>query len=427
MDTIDINTLLNRNNIITNITNCINYIDTNIDKSDIKKCIYIYGDYGIGKTQLINKILSQLDYNIIEYNIFSLKIKNISDFLFEYNLKKTNILNIFNNISKKNIILIDNIDTINLIDKTIISNLIKLLRPKKSKRQKLELSINNQIICIGNNNSDKKIKELMKISHIFKLNAPTNIQIKSILNKLLPDLSITYNSNLINNIIYYIDNNLRKINNILLLYNNNLLLNYFNNIFNNNIKINDIKYITNLLINNRYNFNDDLISINDTDKTTISLLYHENIIDYLNLNIINNINLYIQILNNFCFCDYMDRIIFQKQIWQLNEISFKLKVIYNNNIFHDCVKIVDTKLENIRFTKILTKYSSEFNNYIFIINLSQALNLDKKDLFLFFILIKNNLCDKNIINLLIDIYNISNLDINRIIKFLNNYIEYNNA
>ena len=121
----------------------------------------------------------------------------------------------------------------------------------------------------------------------------------------------------------------------------------------------------------------------------------------------------------------MDRIIFQKQIWQLNEISFKLKVINNNNIFHNHIKHVKSKLDNIRFTKILTKYSSEFNNYIFIINLTQLLEIDKKDMFVFFMLIKNQIYnDKNIINNLNDVYNISTLDINRIIKFLNNYIEY---
>ena len=58
----------------------------------------------------------------------------------------------------------------------------------------------------------------------------------------------------------------------------------------------------------------------------------------------------------------MDRSIFQKQLWQLNELSFKIKVVYNNILFHNFIINnnfkLKIKLNNIRFTKILTKYSS---------------------------------------------------------------------
>tara|TARA_Y100000591_G_scaffold110009_1_gene93574 strand:- start:4491 stop:5771 length:1281 start_codon:yes stop_codon:yes gene_type:complete len=424
MDKINITNILERDNIINNIIEYINDIDNNILKNNIKKCIYIHGTSGCGKTFFIKEILNKLNYNIIEYTIFSIKNK-ITEFILDNKNKTASIINIFNKVTKKNIMLIDNIDTINNIDKTILTNLIKLIRPKKNKKQKDDENISYPIICIGDNIIDKKIKELIKISYTVKINSPTNLQIKKILENIIPDFTKQYNTDIVNNILQFINQDLRKLNQFKLLYDNNQVLDYFNksNIYTN--KNSNIKYITNTLINKQYNFNDDLLLINDTDKTTISLLYHENIIDYLNLKSNKeNINLYLSILKNFCFCDYMDRIIFQKQIWQLNEISFKLKVIYNNNIFHNNIKNINSKLDNIRFTKILTKYSSEFNNYIFIINLSQQLEMDKKDLFLFFILIKNELYDKNILDNLNDIYEISTLDVNRIIKFLNNYINY---
>ena len=55
-------------------------------------------------------------------------------------------------------------------------------------------------------------------------------------------------------------------------------------------------------------------------------------------------------------------------------------------IFHDeCVNIENNKKipSEIRFTKILTKYSTEYNNQLFIQNLCQELNLDIKDMFNF--------------------------------------------
>jgi hypothetical protein len=48
-------------------------------------------------------------------------------------------------------------------DKGGINTLIKLIRPKKTKKQKLEEVTMNPIICIGGYHIDKKIKELMKI------------------------------------------------------------------------------------------------------------------------------------------------------------------------------------------------------------------------------------------------------------------------
>ena len=421
MDKIDINNLLNRNDLIDDITTTINNIEKNIDKNNIKKCIYIYGNSGIGKTILIKNLLIKLNYNIIDYNIFSLKYKNINDFFNEYNSKTTNILDIFNKISKKHVIFIDNMDIINNIDKTTITNLIKILRPKKYKNQSNEKTLSCILVCIGNNILDKKIKDLIKISYNFELLSPTDNQIEKIITQIMPEID-KYNYNIKDTIIKYINYDLRKMNTIYFLYKNNLLYEYYYYLFIDYIKNTDIKYITNTFINNKCNFNDDLIYINDNDKTTLSLLYHENIIDNLNLNIIDNINLYLSILNIFCFCDYMDRIIFQKQLWQLNEMSFKLKFIYNSNIFHNNIKFINSKYINIRFTKILTKYSSEFNNYIFIINLTQILNIDKKDLFLFFTLIKNNIYTKDIYKLLYDKNNISTLEINRIIKFIDNFL-----
>lgn len=420
MDKININNLFDRNNFINNLITTINNIQENINKNNIKKCIYIHGNSGIGKSVLINNLLTELNYNVIDYNIFSLKYKNINDFFDEYNNKTTNILDVFYKISKKNIILIDNIDIINYTDKSTISNLIKVIRPKRYKHQINEKSLPCILICIGNNISDKKIKDLIKISYVFELHSPTINQVKNVLLEIMPYIN-KYNTNIIDTITNYINYDLRKMSNIYFLYKNNLLIDYYYYyLFCDYIKNTDIKYITNRFINNKCNFNDDVIYINDNDKTTLSLLYHENIIDNLNLNIVDNINLYLSILNIFCFCDYIDRIIFQKQLWQLNEMSFKLKVIYNTNIFHNFIKFRSSKYSDIRFTKILTKYSSEFNNYIFIINLCQSLNIDKKDLFLFFTLIKNNKYTTDIHKLLYDKYNISSLEINRIIKFIDN-------
>ena len=44
--------------------------------------------------------------------------------------------------------------------------------------------------------------------------------------------------------------------------------------------------------------------------------------------------------------------------------------------------------QDVRFTKVLTKYSTEYNNSLFIQNLCKQLNMDKKDLFSYFIYLR---------------------------------------
>ena len=71
----------------------------------------------------------------------------------------------------------DEIDGMNNGDKGGINTLIKLIRPKKTKKQKLEEVTMNPIICIGNYHIDKKIKELMKVCNSIELKTPNNNQI----------------------------------------------------------------------------------------------------------------------------------------------------------------------------------------------------------------------------------------------------------
>ena len=63
-------------------------------------------------------------------------------------------------------------------------------------------------------------------------------------------------------------------------------------------------------------------------------------------------------------------------------MSSLIKIFFNNNILHNTLNIKNYKT-NMRFTKVLTKYSTEYNNSLFINNLCQTLNLDKKVIVIF--------------------------------------------
>ena len=90
--------------------------------------------------------------------------------------------------------------------------------------------------------------------------------------------------------------------------------------------------------------------------------------------------------------------------------------------------------EDIRFTKVLTKYSTEYNNQIFINNLCIELNMDKKDLISFFQELRISLSDccndflaipENVsfLEQLFEGYEISRLDIKRMYRFLDKNVK----
>ena len=69
-------------------------------------------------------------------------------------------------------------------------------------------------------------------------------------------------------------------------------------------------------------------------------------------------------------------------------MSSLIKTFYNNHIFHECkkdnIKLMNTDTHEVRFTKVLTKYSTEYNNSLFIQNLCQKLGFDRKDTIYYF-------------------------------------------
>ena len=426
MDKIDINhfNYLNRQDIIIKMKEILTNFDLNKNNPLFKKGIYIYGEPGTGKTNFVLQVLKEMNYDAICYDAGDIRNKSIIDTITHHNMSDKNIMSMFHKNIKKIAIVMDEIDGMNNGDKGGINTLIKLIRPKKTKKQKNEDNSVNPIICIGNNYFDKKIKELMKVCNVIELKTPTRIQIHNITNFLMPSIE----KELMQNILDFILFDLRKINIIYEIYNNNksiLNINTIQNILQVKSSNIDTKQIVHKLYNNVYNIEEHNTIMNETDRTIVGLLWHENIIDTFSKMKKNiSIPIYIKILNNICFADYIDRITFQKQIWIFNEMTSLIKIFQNNKIFHDSIKKkFKSNYLDIRFTKVLTKYSTEYNNLLFIQNLCQQLGMDKKDLFAFFLDFKNKYDDNNIT--FFENYEITKLDINRIFRYLEKYTNEN--
>ena len=425
MNKLQINTILNRDEKVTSIKDILKSFEQNKHNMLFKKGIYIYGDPGTGKTTFVTNILKELDYDIINYDAGDIRNTSVIEDITKHNMSDKNIMSIFNKKVKKIAIIMDEIDGMNNGDKGGINTLIKLIRPKKTKKQKLEEITMNPIICIGNYRVDKKIKELMKVCNTVELKTPNYSQIEQIIQNLFTDID----TNIRSKIIDFIQGDLRKLNSIYNIYKDKpdfFKDDIIENIFQIKSYNDDTKKITNKLINNYYNIDEHNNIMNETDRTSVGLLWHENIIDVIektNKNI--SVPFYIKQLDNICFADYIDRTTFQKQIWQFNEMSSLIKTFKNNKLYHESFnKPQKNNITEVRFTKVLTKYSTEYNNSLFVQKLCQKLGMDKKDIFGYFIDLKNKY-DDNEIFALFENYEITKLDINRVYRYLEKYTKEN--
>ena len=423
MDQLNLNAILNREENVLFVKQTLAMFDQNKSNNSIKKGIYIYGEPGTGKTTFIINILKELDYDIIKYDAGDFRNKSIIDTISQHNMSDKNIMSLFHKKIKKIAIIMDEIDGMNNGDKGGINTLIKLIRPKKTKKQKLEEITMNPIICIGNYHIDKKIKELMKVCNTIELKTPTQEQINTIVKEIMPELDPLF--------IQYIQGDLKKLHNIWNIYQNKkdiLQSEIIQNVFQLKTYNDDTKQIVQKIITQPFKIEEHNTIMNETDRTIIGLLWHENIIEVIDKMKPNvSIPFYIKQLDNICFADYIDRITFQKQIWQFNEMSSLIKTFKNNHLYHSSFKKKRKfNIADVRFTKVLTKFSTEYNNTLFIQNLCQQLAMDKKDVFAFFLDLKSKYNENELV-VYLENYEITKLDINRIYRYITKYTNDNIA
>ena len=330
---------------------------------------------------------------------------------------------------KKKVIVIDDIVSIHVSDRTAIGKLIKLLRPKKTKRQKSEEISMVPILCINHYYVDKKIKELMKVCACIEMKPPTTYELIHYAKDYLKRNTLSLQAKDIEYCVDKSNKNINKLRNLLRYRVDNNDNIYEEQLYTSLRDYNyvNIKDIVQVMFHKPIQLEHHYLILNETDRTSISMLIHENMIDHLqhkqyNPNKNNDLEIfenYSTILKDICTYDYIDRVTFQKQIWVLNELNSINKNVTNVNLYYDMVRDSTKKDLNKepRFTKVLTKYSTEYNNHTFLTELSHKLHLEPKDIIGHFIHYRKNEAEINY-----EEYNkheVSTLDVNRMIRFVN--------
>jgi DNA polymerase III delta prime subunit len=427
------NEILDRSHISNEIKKLLSDFDTHCKDVTFKKGFYIFGSPGCGKTEFVNQLLKELNYDIIRYDAGDVRNKSLVETIASDNISNRNVLHMMTKTTKKIAIVMDEIDGMNNGDKGGITALIKLIRQKKTRKQRMEQMTMNPIICIGNYYIDKKIRELMKVCNIFELKTPTTTQVQNLVLTQIPEFK-RYSQVLRQQMLQYIQGDLRKWNFLYKIYQKNPdLINSktLETILHTKSYNEDSKIITQTLISRPVKMEEHNVFMNETDRTIVALLWHENIVDAISTaEPAKSYPFYLQVLKNICYADYIDRITFQNQIWQFNEMSSLMKTFYNNKLYHDKFH-TKFRANEIRFTKVLTKYSTEYNNMLFVYGLCQELDMDKKDMLAMFqelrMVYGSEFYEKpdkmSTVEEIFENYSISKLDIKRIYRYLDKNVK----
>lgn len=412
---------LNRTKPRENLENLMREFDLHKNNSLYKRGIYVYGPPGSGKSYFVNEVLTNMGYDVIKYNAVENR-GNIITTITGHEITDNNIMKCFYRKKQKIAIMVTEIGSMAASDKAVLADLIKLLRPKKTKKQKLEQSSMVPIICIGQTHNDKKIQDLCKGCNIIEITKPTISEISLIIHNSMTN--IADRPDIIRNLANFINGDLHVLKNIndINITSSQLIETYnlpdlvqfkTSNIDTNNVIC--------MLMQTKYNLNNHLEIINETDRATVALLWHENVVDTINsMPLSVSLPFYMRQLENICFADYIYRVTFQKQIWQFNEMSSLIKTFKNSVHYTSTFPNAPVpKPSDIRFTKVLTKYATEYGNINFIHGLCNTLSMGKRDLFSFVTEHFRGVSSPEIETELLEIYDITPLDIKRITNYIN--------
>jgi energy-coupling factor transporter ATP-binding protein EcfA2 len=403
MKQIDFVDLFDRQNQRQEIDSFLNSFDVN--NLQQSKGLYIIGQPGCGKTEFVKSVISKEKYDIIFYDANDTRTKTAIPEIIGDRMSNINVLGMFYKKKRQLVIIMDEMDYMGSGDKGGIKELIKYVRAKKTRKQLSEPQTSTPVIFIGSNDNDKKIKELINVCKLVHLKKPTDTQVREYIKYKLPDIEEHY----LESLVYYSGGNLRKLNIIFEIYTKNpenfaktldcMITKCNYNLF--------TKTVVNELYKKYVPISEYTKIVKETDRTTLGLLWHENVGGIIS----NNNALYKKILDNLCLSDYIDRIIFQNQIWELSELNSYIKTFYNNYLLHTEIKKF-TPPSEIIFTKVLTKYSTEYNNYCFLQQIEQKMFCEKDKILHLFM----NKTDEELSNL----FYLSQLDVDRMKRFINN-------
>ena len=332
-----------------------------------KKALLIAGQPGIGKSSTAHVIAKQYGYDVIEFNASDIRSKkSIQDIVVDAT-DTQNICKIFGQ-DKPILIIMDEVDGMSSGDKGGVSELIQIINPLKGKRnvkkeekEKYEKRWIAPIICICNDRYSKKITDLLKVCKDVSFKTPTKLDLRDLVNTVTKNEGMNIDFDIIDNIIEYSQNDIRRLIYILQELHkkygtNKITLDDVNELYTayskKNVDIGLFQAVNKLLSNNKLTIQDTL-DLFEIDKNLVPLMLYENYLAFTKKSI--SINTVSNIANSISLGDTITGLMYDGSYhWELQSLYGTLAI----TVPYHYISNVGKELEELKFPTILGKMST---------------------------------------------------------------------
>ena len=319
----------------------------------IKKALLFSGCPGTSKTTVAHAVLHEFGYSVKEYNASDVRSKK----LVEANLEKLIGMEQVDKHFKEGFrpfgIIMDEVDGMSSGDKGGMNQLIKIINPNRGKRsvrkeekQKISERWIPPIICICNNNYDKKIMELKKDCLEIKFEKPTINELCLVIDNVVKNENLRVSEAAKKIVSELAQGDFRRL---------MFLLQNFSNIDKQEIDSNDIyeyydiiskkcpdlnSYETTNKILNKFSPVEDILKLYETDKSLLPMMVHENyieVIDSQNTQTDNKLINCLYSIDSIINGDIIEKTMYNTQSWYLHPIhglSSCYIPSYYANVYH---------------------------------------------------------------------------------------------
>lgn len=409
-------------------------------KDNTKKMLLIGGSPGIGKTTFANLLLKEYDYDVIEFNSSDVRTQKLVKESLTKIVKNSNISRLKNGIEKVTGIIMDEIDGMSTGDRGGINELISIISPSKGKgRRKKDyqdkLVINNPVICICNNSTEKKITDLKKISYFIEFKKPSYYEMENLYNKIIEKENIIIKDDIKSALLFACQYDIRRLFNIIadikLASKNNYSEDDWDNLCN-NLSQKDLDVTLYDAVDkclNNYKNIDTCLSYYEVDKNLVGMMIHENLPNHIESNIKDTQKKKLKCLENISeylsIGDIFDNYIYNEQSWELFELCGAVKIAGSSSLINSLKKKKYREDTNILFTNILNKSTMHCIYYKNLLNVCRIFKSDVEstkiivEYLLYNLLDINGDIDKSL--KLFKFYSIELSDIDLLLKVSKNY------